>query len=175
MQNLLDMTELVTENMRFDRQSLNVRELIEAALERLARLIASRPVRFDCPENIPAIEGDQEALRHVFVNVIENACKYSPPHAPISITVDQDGPDIKIIITDNGPGIPKSERMRVFDMFYRIKSGAATGSVSGAGLGLSICRGFVTAHKGHISAHSGDAGVGTKIIIRLPIRQTQQA
>ena len=115
------------------------------------------------------IEADSDTLRRVFVNVIENACAYSLPDQPITIVVKQDGRDVKIAVTDQGLGIPESERERVFDMFYRIKKGGGVDSVAGVGLGLSICRGFVEAHQGHISAQSGKGGVGTSIVIRLPV------
>jgi two-component system sensor histidine kinase KdpD len=71
-------------------------------------------------------------------------------------------------------GIPEGERERVFDMFYRLKNasinGEGGGESGGAGLGLSICRGFIEAHHGKIIARSGEGGIGTSIAIRLPIK-----
>jgi two-component system sensor histidine kinase KdpD len=163
-QNLLDMTELVAGNMRFNRQPTNIRVLIGEALARLSRQIGSRPVRFDCADNLPMVNADEAALRRVFVNVIENACKYSPQEKMVAITARLEGPDVKVTVSDHGPGIPEDERERVFDMFYRLKSG----SISGAGLGLSICRGFIEAHQGSIIALPGDGGTGTNVVIRLP-------
>ncbi|MDR3423935.1 MAG: sensor histidine kinase KdpD [Alphaproteobacteria bacterium] len=169
-ENLLDMTELVAGGMRFHFQPTQVRDLIDKALTRLARRVKERVVNLDCAQDLPLIEADGAALHRVFVNVIENACSYSTPDEPIHIAVWREGSDIKITITDRGPGIPESERQNVFDMFYRIKkSDAVTGPVEGVGLGLSICRGFIEAHQGRINAQSGESGIGTSIIIRLPI------
>jgi len=146
-------------------------DAIELAIARLDRRLKERNVAFDCPDDLPLIEADAQALRRVFVNVIENACSYSLPDQPIDIVVRQEGEYIKAVVTDRGVGIPESERQRVFDMFYRIKKDAsAVDSIAGVGLGLSICRGFVEAHHGRISAQSGKNGIGTSIIIVLPIR-----
>jgi two-component system sensor histidine kinase KdpD len=175
-ENFLDMTELVTGNKRYNRALMNVRDAIELAMARLDRRLKERNVSFDCPDDLPLIEADAQALRRVFVNIIENACSYSLPDQPIDIVVRQEGDYIKTVVTDRGVGIPESERQRVFDMFYRIKKDAASvdaasvDAIAGAGLGLSICRGFVEAHHGHISAQSGEHGIGTSIIIILPIR-----
>ncbi|MDR3450866.1 MAG: ATP-binding protein, partial [Alphaproteobacteria bacterium] len=114
------------------------------------------------------VSGDKDILRRVFVNIIENACKYSPADRPVEITARREASELRVAITDHGNGIPEAERERVFDMFYRIKSGALSNAVIGAGLGLSICRGFIEAHGGHISAQQGEGG-GTSIVIRLPI------
>jgi two-component system sensor histidine kinase KdpD len=167
-QNLLDMTELVTGNIRFEHKPIDIRSLINHVLKLLERIIGSHSIAFTCADHLPFVDGDEEALRRVFINVIENACKYSPLDQPVDINVQMDGSDIKITVSDHGSGIPEGEHERVFDMFYRIKKG----SVSGAGLGLSICRGFIEAHMGHISAHSGNDGTGTNIVIRLPASET---
>ena len=170
-ENLLDMTELVTGSVRFNRRPTNLCEVMDGAFAGLSRILKERIVNFTCPTVPPLINADADILQRVFVNVIENAANYSLPSDPIDISMRQDGPEISIIVTDRGPGIPESERERVFDMFYRIKK---TGTVAGAGLGLSICRGFVEAHQGHITAQSGENGMGTSIIIRLPINMAEK-
>ncbi len=170
-ENFLDMTELVTGSMRYNCQLTSLHDVIEIAMARLVRRLKEREVIFDCPETLPLIQADASALRRVFVNVIENACSYSAPDQPIKIVSRQEGEYIKTVVTDRGVGIPESERQRVFDMFYRInKDASGTGSIAGAGLGLSICRGFVEAHQGHISAQAGEDGIGTSIIVTLPIK-----
>lgn len=171
-QNLLDMTELVTGAVRLSRQPIAVQLLLSNVLAHLSRQTAGRTVRVDCPAVLPDLDGDPALLQRVLINVIENACAYSPPDQPIFITVQPRGAHLKITVTDHGPGIPESERERVFDMFYRIKSGAAQNASGGVGLGLSICRGFVEAHQGSIKAKPGDNGVGTSIVIRLPTVMT---
>ncbi|MFA5041136.1 MAG: sensor histidine kinase KdpD [Bdellovibrionales bacterium] len=170
-ENFLDMTELVTGNMHYNRKPTNLHDVIELAMARLDRRLKERQVTFDCPEDLPLIEADSTTLRRVFVNVIENACSYSLPDQPIKIIARQEGDFIKTVVSDRGVGIPESERQRVFDMFYRVKKDVASvGFIAGAGLGLSICRGFIEAHHGQITAQSGENGEGTSIIITIPIK-----
>jgi two-component system sensor histidine kinase KdpD len=169
-QNLLDMTELVTGTIHLNLAQLDIRTLIKDVISHLSRRVGERVIRFDCSEALPLIEGDADILRRVFINIIENACTYSPFDQPITIKATSEGTQIKIAFNDRGAGIPESERERVFDMFYRIKSGATQSGAGGAGLGLSICRGFIEAHQGQISARQGEDGVGTKIVIRLPLK-----
>ncbi|MDD3029491.1 MAG: sensor histidine kinase KdpD [Alphaproteobacteria bacterium] len=169
-ENFLDMTELVTGNMRYVRTPTNLRSIIELALARLSRCLKGRQVIFDCPDKLPLIPADANALRRVFVNLIENACSYSMPDQPISILLRVESDGLTVAVNDRGIGIPENQRLRVFDMFYRIKKNTAVmGAIAGAGLGLSICRGFVEAHGGTISAQPGVDGVGTTILVTLPI------
>jgi len=170
-ENFLDMTELVTGNMRYNRAPTNLRYVIELAMARLARRLKERDVIFECADDLPMIEADATTLCRAFVNIIENACLYSLPDQPIKIEVHHESDFIRAVVTDHGVGIPESERLRVFDMFYRVKKDATSADfIVGAGLGLSICRGFIEAHSGTISAHSGENGIGTSIVISLPLK-----
>ena len=164
-QNLLDMTQLVSGGLKLKHQPTDVEDLIGSALTKLRKQIAKSPLRLDIPEDLPAIDGDFTILEHVLVNILDNACKYAPIDQPLTITARREAQYVRITITDRGPGIPESERERVFDMFYRVKIGSTPSS--GAGLGLAICRGFIEAHGGRIFAETGPDGVGTQIVIRL--------
>ena len=90
----------------------------------------------------------------------------------ITITTRREGDWIVIAVEDQGPGIPESDRERVFDMFYRVRAG--DGHIGGTGLGLAICRGIVEAHGGAIGAEPGTNGQGTRIVIQLPVRLVEQ-
>ena len=169
-QNLLDMTQLVSGALKLKRRPVEVQDLVGLALTRLRKQIGNWQLHLDIPNDLPPIDGDLSNLERVLVNILDNACKYSPEHQPINITARREAHYIRITVTDRGPGIPEEERERVFDMFYRVKVGAAP---SGAGLGLAICRGFIEAHEGRIAAHSGHDGVGTQIVVRLPIVKDQ--
>ncbi len=170
-QNLLDMTQLVSGGLKLRRQPTDIQDLVGTALTKLRKQIGTRPLHIDIADNLPPVDTDLSILERVLVNILDNACKYSPPGQAIDISARREAHYIRITITDRGPGIPEEERDRVFDMFYRVKIGSAP--TSGAGLGLAICRGFIEAHDGRIQAQSGNDGIGTRIVVRLPIFDDQ--
>ncbi|MEJ2617627.1 MAG: ATP-binding protein [Ignavibacteriaceae bacterium] len=99
------------------------------------------------------INGDEEKLKSVFINLIDNAIKYSGKNGYVSIdlTKHQDG-RAKISITDNGPGMKEEEINRIFKRFYR--SDEIRSDISGSGLGLSIAKKIIELHKGEIKVQS---------------------
>ena len=166
-QNLLDMTQLVSGGLKLKRLPTDVQDLVGSALTKLRKQIGKRPLRLDIPEELPPLDGDFTILEHVLVNIIDNACKYAQADQPLTVAVQREAHYLRITVTDRGPGIPETERERVFDMFYRLKIGSTPSS--GAGLGLAICRGFIEAHGGRIAAQTGPDGTGTQIVIRLKV------
>jgi two-component system sensor histidine kinase KdpD len=105
-------------------------------------------------------------LEQVFVNLLENAAKYTPPNSPVEIVAraPADAGAIAIEVADRGPGIPPGDEARLFDKFFR---GPQAGS-AGAGLGLAICRGVIGAHGGTITAANRPGG-GAVFRMTLPI------
>ena len=166
-QNLLDMTHLVSGGLKLRRTPIDMADLVGTSLGKLRKQIGERPLRLDVPTDLPPINGDFTMLERVLVNIVDNACKYAPPDQPLTLTARKESQYIRLTVTDRGPGIPEEERERVFDMFYRVKVGSAPSS--GAGLGLAICRGYIEAHGGRIQVLHGTDGVGTQIVMRLPM------
>jgi heavy metal sensor kinase len=111
---------------------------------------------------------DRGILRQAILNLIDNAIKHSPPDTAILIEVQRLSEDVaEIAITDRGPGIPAEERTRIFDRFYRTDEGRSR-ERGGVGLGLSIAKWAVEAHRGSIGVSPSDAG-GCRFYIRLPL------
>ena len=165
-QNLLDMTRLGYGALMMRRVPVDVREIVGRARADLARALAEHPVEVDLPRDLPRIDADPVLIGQAVVNVLENAAKYSPPHAPIHVAAAAADGMVKLKITDHGPGIPPEDADHVFDMFYRVRQG--DGQPSGTGLGLAIVRGFVEAHGGRARADAGPNGRGTTIELALP-------
>jgi two-component system sensor histidine kinase KdpD len=111
---------------------------------------------------------DYVQLEQVLWNVLQNALKYTPPGSPLMVTARQQATCLVLCIGDRGPGIPTSERTRVFEKFYRVPHAQQAG-LSGAGLGLAICKGLVEAHGGDIAILDRKGG-GTLINISLPLQ-----
>ena len=122
-------------------------DLIGAALQRADALLRGRAVHVELPsDELLAGRFDLTNALRALVNLIENACKYSPPQSPITITAGRADGRLRISVLDRGPGVLPEERERIFEPFYR-PSGVAP-DVRGTGLGLSIARGLAMAQGG---------------------------
>jgi two-component system sensor histidine kinase KdpD len=164
--NLLSMSRLEAGAMRLALQDADVEDLVGSALETLGPRSRQRPIETDIPPDLPMVPVDFVLIVQVLANLLDNAMKYSPVDLPIRILAREDGQEVCVSVSDQGPGIPTTDLDRVFDKFYRIdRQGAATGT----GLGLSICRGIVEAHGGRIWAASGPHG-GATVTFALPLR-----
>lgn len=95
-----------------------------------------------------AIQGDQDLLRSMIKNVVENAIKFSPENGTVEIIVEDKSPKILISVKDEGPGIPEEERLRIFERFYRINNKQG---MPGSGLGLAIALRIAQAHNGTLA------------------------
>ena len=162
--NLLNMTRVEAGAITLSPQPCDVQDLLGAALNMLDQRFQTRPIQIDLPQDLPLVSLDFVLITQVLVNVIDNACKYSPADSPITITVQQVDSSVCIRVADNGRGIPPEDVDRVFEKFYRAPNSNNTG---GAGLGLSICRGLVEAHHGKIWAAANQEN-GTIVNILLP-------
>ena len=165
--NLLDMTRLEAGGLRVVREPTDLQDLIGAALEQLGKRLHQRQISVTIPDGLPLVPLDFVLLVQVLVNLVDNALKYSPADAPIAVTGALSGGWLTIAVADRGRGIPEPELPHIFDKFYRIHHPHQT---SGAGLGLSICKGSVEAHGGQISA-ANRAGGGAVFTVRLPVRE----
>ena len=122
-------------------------DLVGAALRRVAGVVKGRRVDVDLPPDalLAGMFDFTQTLR-ILVNLIDNAAKYSPPGAPIEIRVSRDAERLRIDVLDRGPGVPESERERIFEPFYRPPG--VPPDIRGHGLGLSIARGLSEAQAG---------------------------
>lgn len=165
-QNLLDMTRLSHGALTLRMAPVDVRDAVSEAVSRLGDLLATREVQVHIPASLPPVRADRILLGQVLVNLMENAVKFSPDSSPIRIEAGALQGRIRLGVADQGAGIPSEQRHRVFDLFQRAEQGDT--GVAGAGLGLSICKGFVEAMGGTIGAKEGPDGTGTQIDIELP-------
>jgi two-component system sensor histidine kinase KdpD len=161
--NLLQMTRL-DEGLDIKRDWQPLEEIIVAAITATKKLLHGRTVTTHVPHDLPLIYGDGVLLELLFVNLLENAAKYTPPGSKIGISAVPDGQRLLIFVRDNGPGFPVGQEQQVFQKFFRGK----TDGIRGAGLGLAICRAIVERHNGLISGSNSSTG-GATITIDLPL------
>ena len=162
--NLLDMTRLESGAVELNKEWHPLEEIVGAALRHDEQLLRDRPVEVAIPEDLPIVRVDDVLFEQVFLNLIENACKYTPPGTGIEVGARATAENIVIEFADTGPGFAPGEEKTVFEKFVR---GAAR-TTRGAGLGLAICRAIVEAHGGTIHASNRPAG-GALLTIRLPL------
>jgi two-component system sensor histidine kinase KdpD len=173
-QNLLDMTRISYGALPLNREWVEPRELVGRAVRQLKDQLREFKLRVDVPLILPAIKVDPILLEQTLVNILDNAAKYGPHGSEILIAAERSGEAVAIAIEDEGPGIPESDRERIFDMFYRVRAGDGDGK--GTGLGLAIARGILDAHGGSIRAlPRADGRSGTRIEIRLPLSAATKA
>jgi two-component system sensor histidine kinase KdpD len=169
--NLLDMTRIEAGGLQLAPELCDVQDLVGSALEQAERIVESRPVKVDVPADLPLVPMDFVLMVQVLVNLPDNAVKYSPPESPIEVRADIEDSELHVQVADRGIGIPPADLERVFDKFYRVQR---PGSVTGSGLGLSICKGITEAHGGRIWAESREGG-GTLVTVGLPLTVKEKA
>ncbi len=169
---LLDMTRLEGGALRTRSEWTDARDVLGAAISRVERRLGARRLTRDFPPDLSVVQVDPGLLEQAIVNVLENAIAYSPDGSLIDVAAYEDRGSVLISIEDEGPGIPKADIDRIFEKFRRLEEPsdrAPNDRNKGAGLGLSIARGFIEAMGGRIAAASPlHQGRGTRILISLP-------
>jgi two-component system sensor histidine kinase KdpD len=161
--NLLDMTRLEAGAVTVRKEWQPLEEVVGAALNRVEDRLRDRDVKTDLPANLSLVPLDAVLIEQVLINLLENATKYSAPGTPIEISARPIPSGVDVEILDRGSGIPTGEETRIFEKFYRAREGKG-----GVGLGLTICKGIVTAHGGRIWAENRPSG-GAVFHFTLPI------
>lgn len=121
------------------------------------------------PEMLPFIYGDKNRIRQVFINVIDNAIKYSNPGNTITVSAEEVGNMIQVMITDNGMGISEADLPRVKTKFFK-----ANHTRRGSGIGLAVADEIITMHGGRLDITS-EQNVGTNVTITLPVKNDLKA
>jgi NtrC-family two-component system sensor histidine kinase KinB len=173
---LLDLTRIEAGQLRLQRERVDLDVLIEQAAHSLRPRFEDAAIRLRIVHETPAIlaNGDAARLRIVFLNLLDNALKYTPPggEVQVGLTSSNDKPPrLRIIVSDTGPGVPADFRERIFEKFFRVEhhqEGEGKGA-HGAGIGLYLCRQIVEAHGGTIHCESDAHGRGTQFVIDLPL------
>ncbi|MEZ4590830.1 MAG: ATP-binding protein [Chloroflexota bacterium] len=117
-------------------------------------------------EAMPWVKGDSTHLRRVFDNLVSNAFKFTPPGGQITLRLKAIGQDVQIEVEDNGEGIPEDKVDRIFERFYQVEGGAKRRH-KGTGLGLTLVKEIIEAHRGTVSVRS-QPGLGTTFTIFIP-------
>ncbi len=165
--NLMDMTRLDAGAIGPRTEMVDISDVVGSAMNGAERLLERHEVVLDIPAELPMVRLDFVLAEHVLVNLLDNAAKYSPVGSRIQVRARSDGQWLQLVVSDEGPGIPAADLPSIFERFYRAHAGDYHGA--GVGLGLAICKGFVDAMGGRISAHNCPAGGGANFTVSFRI------
>lgn len=164
---LLDFSKLQSGRLTMQMERMDILAEIDEAVYMLKEraLSEGKHLLYDDPEDMPIIYGDRNRLKQVFLNVIDNALKYTPEGGMIGVQVYQDFKEhtIKVVVADNGCGIDPEDLPKVKDKFYK-----ANQKINGSGIGLAVADEIIKMHKGTLELESSPE-VGTTVTITIPI------
>ncbi len=164
--NLLDMTRLESGAIEAKLDAVDLGDATGVALSRARPLLVDHATEIDVVPDLPMVKADSVLLEQVIFNLIDNAAKYTPPGTTIRISGRADGDRVIVEVIDEGTGIAPQSLETIFDKFTRLQEG--DNKRAGTGLGLPICRGFVEAMGGTITANNRQDRAGAVFTIRLP-------
>jgi len=165
---LLRLTRLEAGQEPLDRVSCAPVHLFDGVVHDLEPLLARRhqQITTSVAPEAASLVGDPAKLHDVLRNLIENAANYAPERTTISLSARRDGDHVALVVEDEGPGIPETDRQRVFERFYRVDK-ARSRETGGTGLGLSIVKHLVGLHGGDVRVENR-AGGGARFTVRIP-------
>ena len=148
-ENILSVTRIENGTMKLNLQTELLDDIVNEALKHINRRKKHHQIIFTETDDILMVKVDAKLLVQVFINIIDNALKYTPENSQIIISTVRKQNQIAISIADNGKGIPDEAKAKIFDMFFSANMKVAD-SRRGMGLGLSLCKSIITAHGGTI-------------------------
>ena len=168
-QDLLAISRMQSGRIVREKEKLRLTDVLKEVVELMKGEALERGVKIaaELPEELPPISANREDLTRVFTNLVDNAIKYNHPGGKVFVRARANDAFIHVEVQDTGIGIPKEEREKIFDEFYRVKS-KETQRISGTGLGLCIAKRILEAHNGDIEVES-QMNVGSTFRVLLPI------
>jgi signal transduction histidine kinase len=166
---LLDVATIEAGHLKLAKEPTSVVEIVERSVHLSNIEAAKKNTKIEMVKapNDPVVDVDRNKIRQVVDNLISNAVKYSPRGSVITVFVHSNETSAGFAVRDNGPGIPESERHKLFKDYSRL-SAQPTGDEKSTGLGLAICRKIVEAHDGTISVEN-IPGRGAEFVVNLPL------
>jgi PAS domain S-box-containing protein len=171
-EDMLDVSRIITGRLRLELQPVRLSEAVEAALESVRPTAEAKGVRIDSEPagDGGAISGDAQRLQQIVWNLLSNAVKFTPASGSVRVKLEYSESEAKLTVADTGKGISKAFLPYVFDRFRQAET-MVSRTASGLGLGLSIARHLVELHGGMIEASSEGEGRGATFTVTFPLRE----
>ena len=171
---LLDVAKMEAGHCQLEQVPLQLGEVLGEVVELLRAKAENQQVtlKLTLPPDLPPVRADRRSLEEIFTNLVSNAVNYSPDGGLVTISGVSHGDYLEVAVRDSGIGIEAEEIPKIFDKFYRVKH-PKTRQVIGTGLGLSLVKGLVEAHRGAVEVES-EVGRGTVFRVLLPSAASQR-
>ena len=175
LENILQMSKLDAGAIAPNMQWHVLEEIVGSALHRTRHELTGHPVTTRLPADLPLLYLDGILMEQLLINLLENAAKYTSVGTQVTISANIDSGYLRLVVGDDGPGIPEGMEERIFEKFYRATQSPDDGR--GSGLGLAICRAIAKVHQGTITAsrrqgsssNNSRLNQGLEFLIRIPI------
>ena len=167
---ILDVSRIITGKLQLHRQSVSLVSVIEAAVDSIRPAAEAKhiEIRLHLTPRAGLVSGDPNRLQQVIWNLLSNGVKFTPEHGRVEVRLERSGSSVQIKVSDTGRGIPKEFLPYIFDRFRQADQ-TATRAHGGLGLGLSVVRHLVELHGGTVKAESGGEGQGATLTVSLPL------
>jgi CheY-like chemotaxis protein len=169
-EDLLDVSRIVSGKLRLEMRPVDIRDIVEEAIETVRPTADARGVTLTpLVGHVGPVSGDAQRLQQVVWNLLSNSIKFTAPGGRVDVRVDQSGSMVRIAVSDTGQGIDPEFLPHVFDRFRQASSTPGQARRKGLGLGLAIVRSLVEAHAGTVNASSEGAGKGAVFTVEVPV------
>lgn len=168
-ENLLSATRIENGTMQLTKHAELLEDIIDEALKHISRKSKEYQIKKELPDEVLLVNVDSRLILQVFINLLDNAVKYTPPGGIISIKAEMEMKFVHVRIADNGIGISDKKKQHVFDMFYMTNE-KIVDSRRSLGLGLALCKSIVTAHGGTIQVYD-NCPKGSVFDFTLPLEE----
>jgi signal transduction histidine kinase/FixJ family two-component response regulator len=173
---LLDVSRVATGKLSLHMENVDLIAILRAAVELAEPAAAARQLQLSSrwPAVACPMVGDSARLLQVFSNLLNNACRYTPPGGRIDVEAEAHEGSVEVTVRDTGVGIDPAMQHRIFDLFEQADKSLERGN-AGLGIGLTLARQLVQLHGGEIEARSEGIGRGSRFVVRLPRAQASAA
>ncbi len=173
---LLDVSRITRGKIQLRRSTVDLRAVLDRAIDTTRPAVAARDhcLTVDLGGDALTVDGDPTRLEQVFVNLLQNAAKYTPRGGAISVLAGREAGACIVRVRDSGVGIPPESLPQIFDLFAQVESSLARAQ-GGLGIGLTLVRAIVAMHGGAVSARSDGADLGSEFVVRLPLVEAPAA
>ncbi|HVG08628.1 MAG TPA: ATP-binding protein [Thermoanaerobaculia bacterium] len=173
---LLDVSRITRNKLELRKQQVDLAEILNGAVESNRPLIdrKGQELAVTLPAEPVFLEADLVRLTQAFINLLDNAAKYTPAGGRIALSAERQGAEVVVSVKDTGIGIPPGKLAHLFDMFYQVDRSLER-SHGGLGIGLTLVKRLVEMHGGTVEARSQGPDLGSEFMVRLPVVAAEPA